>query len=289
MAPIPTLSWRQRWSGRSATTAATVCGLGAPGASRTLRRGRPPVCSAGASRAGRSRQTRVTDVTLTTTTVYIGNLEEVSTAGSTTTTTYYYAGTQRIAVGANVSSNGSLSYLMTDALGSAAVALDGAGNVTAAQLYDPYGNGRYQSGTMPGSYGYTGQRSDALTGLNYDGARYYDPLASQLISADTLLPGNGDDPWGLSRYAYVEGNPLIRTDPTSHDGGWLGGIASAVSSTVSTVASAARPLPALLPHVQRDRDRLGPEESSLGTPEIRGLLSRKTVPHYPRKLGLRRY
>jgi RHS repeat-associated protein len=36
---------------------------------------------------------------------------------------------------------------------------------------------RYQSGSMPGSYGYTGQRSDALTGLDYYNARYYDPLA----------------------------------------------------------------------------------------------------------------
>jgi RHS repeat-associated protein len=97
---------------------------------------------------------------------------------------------------------------MTDALGSAIVAVDGAGNVTAAQLYDPYGNGRYQSGSMPGSYGYTGQRSDALTGLDYYKARYYDPLASQFISADTILPSSGDDVWGLSRYAYVEGSPL---------------------------------------------------------------------------------
>ena len=45
------------------------------------------------------------------------------------------------------------------------------------------------------------------------------------------------DPWGLSRYAYVEGNPLIRVDPTGHDGGWLGGLVSAVTSTVSSAAS----------------------------------------------------
>lgn len=150
-------------------------------------------------------------------------------------------------MGVNVASSGSsaISYLMTDALGSATVALDGAGNVLAAQLYDPYGNGRYAIGAMPGSYGYTGQRSDALTGLNLDGARYYDPLASQFVSADTILPGNGYDPWGLSRYAYVEGNPLIRTDQTGHDGGWLGGLVSAVSSTVSAVSSTVSTAPAV--------------------------------------------
>ena len=101
----------------------------------------------------------------------------------------------------------------------------------------PYGGARYSNGVMPTDYGFTGQHSDAATGLDDSGARYYDPLAGQFISADTLLPGNGMDPWGLSRYAYVEGNPLIRVDPTGHDGGWLGGLVSAVTSTVSSVAS----------------------------------------------------
>lgn len=69
---------------------------------------------------------------------------------------------------------------------------------------------------MPTSYGFTGQRSDSASGLDYYGARYYDPLAAPFAQADTTLPGNGMDPWGLSRYAYVEGNPLIRVDPTGH-------------------------------------------------------------------------
>jgi RHS repeat-associated protein len=81
-------------------------------------------------------------------------------------------------------------------------------------LYGPYGTGRYSSGTMPGSYGFTGQRADSATGLDYYVARYYDPMAGQFISADPA----GD---GLNRYAYVKGNPETLTDPT---GLWTFGI-----------------------------------------------------------------
>ncbi len=150
----------------------------------------------------------------TTTTIYVGNVEEVATSGSTaTTTTYYYAGGTRIAEAVN----GTVSYLGNDALGSADVALDSSsGNTTAAQLSAPYGTVRYSSGTMPTDYGFTGQHSDSVTGLDYYVSRYYDPLAGQFTSADTVLPGNGYDPLGLSRYAYVQGNPEGAVDPSGH-------------------------------------------------------------------------
>ena len=66
------------------------------------------------------------------------------------------------------------------------------------------------SGTLPTDKGYTGQRADALTGLDDYNARSYDPLAGQFTSADTTLAG------GLNRYAYVGGNPETRTDPSGH-------------------------------------------------------------------------
>ncbi|HEX6797113.1 MAG TPA: RHS repeat-associated core domain-containing protein, partial [Ktedonobacterales bacterium] len=125
----------------------------------------------------------VTNGAATTTITYVGDLEELSTtAGMTTTTTSYYAGGQRIAQAVN----GAFSYLGSDNLGSAQVALDGSGNPQASVLYDPYGNVRYSSGTMPGSYGYTGQHADAATGLDYYNARYYDPVLGQFTSADLI-------------------------------------------------------------------------------------------------------
>ena len=156
----------------------------------------------------------------TTTTVYVGNVEEDSTTGGTTTkTTYYYANGARIAMAVN----GSFSYLASDGLGSADVALNSTGSATASALYAPYGSARYSNGTMPTDYGFTGQHSDSITGLDYYNARYYDPTASQFASADTVLPGNGFDVWGLSRYAYVEGNPIIRTDPSGNVLAYAGG------------------------------------------------------------------
>jgi RHS repeat-associated protein len=151
----------------------------------------------------------------TTTTVYTGGVEEDTSinGGQPTHTTYYYANGRRIAVAVN----GTFSYLATDALGSATVAITQASPfVTATTLFAPYGSVRYSSGTMPTDHGFTGQVADSTSGLDYYGARYYDPVAGQFASADTVIPGNGLDMWGLSRYAYVEGNPVSRTDPTGH-------------------------------------------------------------------------
>jgi len=148
----------------------------------------------------------------TTTTVYVGDLMEVNTdpTGVSTTTTYYYAGGRRVALAVN----GVFSYLATDALGSVSVAVDAGGLSNASQLYQPYWGIRFSSGTIPTDRGYIGERNDAATGLSYFNARYYDPLAGQFVTPDPILPGGGFNPWGLSRYAYAEGNPVTSADPS---------------------------------------------------------------------------
>ena len=71
----------------------------------------------------------------TTTTASVSNLEDVTTSGiHHDTTAYYYLGAQRIAE----SVNGVVSYLASDGLGSAEVALSSSGTVTASMLYMPY-------------------------------------------------------------------------------------------------------------------------------------------------------
>jgi RHS repeat-associated protein len=176
---------------------------------------------------GNRVEQQVTSGGVTTTTDYVGNVEEATyvTGGTTTITTFYYAGAARIAVAVN----GNFSVVASDGLASANVALaSGTASLTAAVLYGPYGGTRYSSGTMPMDYGFTGQHQDITSGLSYFNARYYDPVAGQFITPDTTLPGNGFDIFGLSRYAYVEGNPESRTDPTGRCPWCIGAVVGAV-------------------------------------------------------------
>jgi RHS repeat-associated protein len=146
---------------------------------------------------------------VTTTTAYVDGVAEVASTGTTTTTTtYYYADGRRIALAVN----GTFSYLATDPLGSPTVAVDPTGQPTASVLYTPFGTVRSSSGSMPTSYGFTGQRTDATTGLDDYGARFYDPGAGQFAGADTTSDG-------INGYAYVHQSPETLTDPTGHAAG----------------------------------------------------------------------
>ena len=142
----------------------------------------------------------------TTLTAYIGNIEETQTTSSITTTTTYYA-VQGKRIAANV--NGSFFYFGYDALGSQVAVLNSSGNLVGSQLYGPYGNSRYSNGTLPTSIGFTGQRRDSVTGLDYYMARFYDPVAGQFLSADNVQ----GDIEGMNPYTYVLGNPETYTDP----------------------------------------------------------------------------
>ena len=159
---------------------------------------------------------------ITTTTTYVaGGLEEIASNAVGTTLTKYFTGANGLPTAEQVGTNGPLSYLASDGQGTVSTALDGAGNVTSQQLYTPYGNARYSSGSSPTTLGYTGQRADSSTGLDYYNARYYDPVAGQFASADTVADGS-------NRYGYVAGNPTTNTDPSGHrcvtsDGGVCGG------------------------------------------------------------------
>jgi RHS repeat-associated protein len=140
-------------------------------------------------------------------------------AGTNTSTTSYFSLGGRLVGQRDGTTDRAI---LTDALGSVEAMFDtvaGKAVLLGNQLYGPYGNKRYQAGTISTSKGYTGQREDAATGLDYYNARYYDPVVGQFVSAD-IKEGNAQ---GLDPYAYVQGNPETLSDPSGYSGMVSGG------------------------------------------------------------------
>ena len=124
--------------------------------------------------------------------------------------TYTFGG-QRVAVRVN----GTLSYLYSDHLGSASLATNADGNVTAEMRYYPYGETRWSTGTMPTDRRFTGQREESYTQLYDFQARYYDPRLGRFLQADTIVP-SPQSPQSFNRFMYCVGNPMRFVDPTGH-------------------------------------------------------------------------
>jgi RHS repeat-associated protein len=92
-----------------------------------------------------------------------------------------------------------------DGLGSVRSVLDHTAAVLWATGYTPNGQGYAAAGTDPTLYDFTGEPSDA-NGLVYLRARHYSPALGQFINRDPAATFN--------RYAYVDGNPINRVDPS---------------------------------------------------------------------------
>jgi RHS repeat-associated protein len=92
--------------------------------------------------------------------------------------------------------------------------------VQATDYYYPFGANRGDSAfsdltakRFTGQYGESGLAGNE--GLNYYGARWYDPQLGRFISADSLVP-RPDDPQSFNRFAYARDNPVTRIDPSGH-------------------------------------------------------------------------
>src|SRR5260370_24433954 len=129
---------------------------------------------------------------------------------------------------------------LTDALGSVLETISATANtatVQGNQVYSPYGSSRYQQGSMDTTKGFTGQYNDAVTGLDYYNARYYDPVVGRFLSVDKAT-GNmqGADP-----YAYVGGNPETKNDPTGSRACDISGDCAPLTSIVSPSSPSSGP------------------------------------------------
>ena len=124
-------------------------------------------------------------------------------------------------------------YQIDDALGSVRlVTLSNAATFFSSN-YQPYGAGYSQ--TSSEEFAYTGKMMDALTGLYYFGARFYDDAAERFMTEDSSTGGR-DDPMSLNGYIYARDNPMAITDQTGHD--WWSTLTNAVSNSVATVTAA---------------------------------------------------
>jgi RHS repeat-associated protein len=105
-------------------------------------------------------------------------------------------------------------YVLPDALGSVRQAADGTGAVTAARAWTPYG---VELGGAQAGLGYAGEWWDEGLEMQYLRARWYDAKSSRFTSQDPWF-GTLVRPQSLSKWTYVEGNPLRFVDPQGFRG-----------------------------------------------------------------------
>ena len=105
---------------------------------------------------------------------------------------------------------GSTSWELADELGSVRDVVSAQGTVIDHIQYDSFGNIMSESSPANGDrFKYAQQQADA-TGLNYDRARYYNPVTGRFISQDPTGFGGGD----VNLYRYCGNSPASNTDPT---------------------------------------------------------------------------
>jgi RHS repeat-associated protein len=104
-------------------------------------------------------------------------------------------------------------YFLGDALGSVRQLVDASGAVRLARSYQPYGELLANNGEGVSVYGFTGEATDASTGMIYLRARWYAPRDGMFTSKD-VWRRNSYMPLSQNGWNYVEGNPVSRIDPS---------------------------------------------------------------------------
>jgi RHS repeat-associated protein len=99
-------------------------------------------------------------------------------------------------------------YYHTDSLGTPQLLTDAMGHVAWSARYDSFGTATIELERVPQPLRLPGQYWDAETGLHYNRARYYDPALGVYLSRDPDAQVAGPN-----QYAYVDGDPINRSDP----------------------------------------------------------------------------
>jgi len=105
-------------------------------------------------------------------------------------------------------------YYHYDNRGSVTAKTDGAGTITGAWVYEPFGVILASTGTSDFLFlGKFGCATESDLGVYKLGARYYAPNLRQFMSIDSVI-GSGSEPNSLNRYVYCMGDPVNFIDPS---------------------------------------------------------------------------
>ena len=245
------------WALPGGTVANPSCGTAPSGATGYTFDGLGQRKTAGTVSYGYDQAGRLTTFTGASTSTYRYNgtgLRTSKTVGGTTTAFVWDAGATP-----NLLSDGTNSYLygpgglpiehlgaagsfwyVHDQIGSTCALLDASGAVAGSYRYNPYGRAS-AAGTARTPLQYTGQYTDAESGLVYLRARYYDPGTALFLTVDPDVGSTG------TPYAYTRGNPLNLTDLSGlcwslvqwacDAGGWVADRASDAAGWVANTAA----------------------------------------------------
>jgi RHS repeat-associated protein len=123
----------------------------------------------------------------------------------------YFYGTGVDQILAQESAGGTVSWALSDQLGTVKDWVNNGGSVANHVVYDSFGQVVSQSNAAFGSrYGFTGREFDAETGLYYYRARYYDAGVGRFIGEDPSGFNGGD----ANLYRYVVNSPINAIDPS---------------------------------------------------------------------------
>ena len=117
---------------------------------------------------------------------------------------------------------GTVSYYVSDPIGSVRAITDSTGHVLEQHDYLPFGEELAPSPAAT-SLAFGGGERDAealtatLTATDYFGARYYQSQTGRFTTPDDPTYMDPSDPQSLNGYSYANNNPLRWVDPTGHD------------------------------------------------------------------------
>lgn len=141
---------------------------------------------------------------------------EIDLASNTVTDHLYLAGHKLVDL-----QGSSVTYYHNDIVGSPIAATDASGAILWHASYQPFGDKAFNAGAVTpiqNRQWFTGKPTEEATGLQYFGARWYDPVLGRFMAMDPVdfQEANAQS---FNRYAYGNNNPFRFVDPDGKEPG----------------------------------------------------------------------